>query len=295
MSNLLLYATTVLIWGSTWYAINFQLGVVEPAVSLAYRYAIAAVLSFAVCALLRKRLRFSLRVHGLFLLLGAFLFGFNYLAAYQAQFYISSTLNAIGFSTMIWMNILNARLFFGRRAGRDVYLGAGLGMAGIIVIFLPEVQALSWSDAFLAGLLFSLLGTLFASLGNIASQVVQNREVPVLQANAWGMFYGALLNALLALVQGHAFNWDASSAYAISLLYLAVIGSVVAFACYLTLLGRIGMERAGYAVVMIPVVALAFSVALEGMAVSLNLLVGLMLAVAGNVFILARSGRSVAA
>lgn len=294
MSNLLLYLATVLIWGSTWYAIDFQLGVVDPSVSLAYRYGIAAALSFAVCVLMRRSLRFSLRIHGLFLLLGSFLFGLNYLSAYQAQFYISSALNAIGFSTMIWMNIFSARIFFGRRVGRETWIGASLGMMGIVVIFLPEVQALSWNDRFLVGLFFSLLGTLFASFGNVASQAVQNLRVPVLQANAWGMFYGALLNAVLALARGKEFSFDPNPAYAMSLFYLAIFGSVVAFMCYLTLLGRIGLERAGYAAVMIPAVALALSVLLDGMAVSVNIMVGLALAVAGNVFILARSGRKVA-
>ena len=109
-----------------------------------------------------------------------------------------------------------------------------------------------------------------------------------MQANAWGMLYGALLNGGLALVQGRAFNFDPSPSYTVSLLFLAVFGSVVAFGCYLTLLGRIGLERAGYATVMVPVVALLLSALLEDMELELHVLLGMGLAVAGNVFILAR-------
>ena len=98
MANALLYIATVLIWGSTWYAIQFQLGVVDPSVSLAYRYFIAAAIAFAWCLATGKSLRFESRTHVWFVLLGIFLFGLNYLSAYQAQFYISSALNAIGFS-----------------------------------------------------------------------------------------------------------------------------------------------------------------------------------------------------
>ncbi len=288
MGNILLYAATVLIWGSTWYAIDFQLGVVDPSVSLAYRYAIAAALAIGWCLLTGRSLRFGWGQHRYFLLLGVFLFGLNYLAAYQAQVYITSALNAIGFSSMIWMNIINARLFFGRRATRQMYTGAFLGIAGILIIFLPQIQHVSLTDRILVGMFFSLLGTLSASFGNIAAQKMQFNAVPVMQANAWGMFYGALLNTGLAVLKGKPFIFDPSPAYSLSLVYLAVVGSVIAFGCYLTLLGRIGLERAGYASVMIPVVALGFSVALEGLQVSANLMAGLILAVAGNVIILTR-------
>jgi drug/metabolite transporter (DMT)-like permease len=291
MANLMLYIASVLIWGSTWYAIDFQLGVVDPGVSLAYRFAIAAVLAFVLCMAQRQSLRFDLRTHAYFALLGLFLFGLNYLAAYQAQFYISSALNAIGFSSMIWMNMLNARLFFSRRIGRRTAFGASLGMAGILIIFLPEVSDVSLSDAVLLGLFFSLLGTLLASFGNSLSQAMQGRRLPVMQTNAWGMFYGALLNAGLALVQGKPFNFDPSLPYVLSLAYLAVIGSVVAFACYLTLLGRIGLERAGYVAVLIPVVALGFSALFEGLSVGLNVILGLGIAIAGNVFVLTGGAR----
>ncbi|MEE4185030.1 MAG: EamA family transporter [Gammaproteobacteria bacterium] len=289
MINALLFAGAVLIWGSTWYAIDKQLGVVDPAVSLTYRYAIAAALMFGWCLVRGLPLQFPRRAHAVFALLGLFLFALNYLAAYEAQFYISSALNAIGFSSMLWMNILNARLLLGRRASASVYWGAALGIAGILIIFLPEVQSLALDDRVLLGLGLSLLGALLASLGNIASQAAQGMRLPVVQTNAWGMLYGAVCNALLATGMGKTFNFDPSLDYMLSLLYLAVFGSVVAFSCYLTLLGRVGLERAGYAAVMIPMVALALSVALEGLEVGSHIIAGLAIALAGNVFVLTRS------
>ena len=289
--NLLLYVTTVLIWGSTWYAIDFQLGVVDPGVSLTYRFLLAALLAFGWCAVRRLPLRFDFATHRHFMLLGACLFGLNYLSAYQAQFYISSALNAIGFSSLICMNIVNAWLLFGRRVGWRTLTGAALGITGILIVFLPEVRSVSLEDRLLIGMFFSLLGTLFASFGNLASQVIQDRRIPVVQTNAWGMFYGAVLNGCLAALLGKEFNFDPSPGYVLSLLYLSIMGSAIAFACYLVLLGRIGIERAGYAAVMIPIVALGFSAVLEGMAIGANVIAGLALAVAGNIFILVRSAR----
>lgn len=286
MTNLLLYAITVLIWGSTWYAIEFQLGTVAIEVSLAYRYLIAAALLFAWCGIRRKSLRFDGAAHKYFLLMGCFLFGLNYLAAYAAQIYLTSALNAIGFSAMLWMNIVNARMFLGRRIERRTYLGAILGIVGIAILFWPEIQDVSWTDRVLIGAVFSLSGAYIASLGNIISQSAQQKKIPVMQSNAWGMLYGGILNTAAALVQGKPFIFDSSPDYVISLLFLAVFGSVVAFGSYLTLLGRIGVEKAGYAVIMFPVVAVILSALFEGLELELHIYVGLGLALAGNVAIL---------
>ena len=124
-----------------------------------------------------------------------------------------------------------------------------MGMLGIVIIFWPEVQEVSFTDAVVIGAFFSLLGALIASFGYIASQAAQRTGIPVLQANTWGMFYGALLNGALALLLDKQFVFDSSFSYVSSLMFLAVFGSVVAFAAYLTLLGRVGLERAGYAAV----------------------------------------------
>jgi drug/metabolite transporter (DMT)-like permease len=256
-------------------------------VSLAYRFGIAAALAFAWCVLRRESLRFDAAAHRHFLMMGLFLFGMNYLAAYSAQIYITSALNAIGFSAMIWMNIVNGRIFFGSRIARPTYAGATLGMIGIVIIFWPEVKDVSWSDRILIGAALSLTGALLASFGNMASHAAQQRKIPVMPANAWGMLYGALINAGLAVILDRPFNFDASPGYVISLLFLAIFGSVVAFAAYLTLLGRIGVERVGYAAVMVPVVALVLSALFEGLQIEAHILIGVTLAVAGNVFILA--------
>ncbi len=291
MANLLNFSLTVLIWGANFYAIEFQLGVVPVEVSLAYRYALATAVAFGWCLLQGKSLRFGLAEHRYFVLLGLFLFGFNYELGYHAQTYITSALNAMCFSAMVWMNVVNARVFFGTRITGSTYIGAGMGMTGIVIIFWPEVDGLSLSDGILIGAFFSMLGALLASFGNIASQAAQRQHIPVMQASAWGMFYGTLLNGGLALARGEPFVFDQSFEYISSLLFLAIFGSVVSFACYLTLMGRIGLEKAGYAAVMVPVVALILSALFEGLQLEAHVLTGSALAVAGNIFILTRGAR----
>ena len=151
MSNAVLYVITVLIWGSTWFAIEFQLGVVEPEVSIVYRYGGASILLFGWAWLKGLPLRFDLRAHGWFVVLGLFLFCLNYIMAYRAQIYITSAMSAIAFSTIVWMNILLARVMFGVRPGGRVLVGAAIGILGIVVLFAPRVGQLSWSDEVLFG------------------------------------------------------------------------------------------------------------------------------------------------
>ena len=286
MNNSILYTVTVLIWGSTWLAIEYQLGVVEPEVSIAYRYAVAALVLFVWCRLRGLTLRFTVKDHVYFVLLGLLLFCLNYIFAYRAQVYITSALAAIAFSTMLWMNIILSRVFFGTRVTLHVLAGALLGIVGIVVLFAPQIEAIAVTDAMFFGSILALGGALTASFGNMLSQSAQKRQLPVVETNTWGMFYGAILTGIVALASGHEFNFDATFTYISSLAYLAVFGSVIAFGAYLTLLGRIGAHKAGYVTVMFPVVAVILSVAFEGMQLTGTIVTGTALVLLGNFLIL---------
>jgi drug/metabolite transporter (DMT)-like permease len=286
MSNSLLYVITVLIWGSTWFAIEFQLGVVAPEVSIVYRYAAASILLFAWSRYRGLNLAFGLRQHGWFVLLGLLLFGLNYILAYRAQIYITSALTAIAFSSIVWMNILNARIFFGVRAGRRVLLGSLLGVAGIVTLFMPQIGELTMTDTVFYGSVLAVLGAVVASFGNMVSQGAQKRSLPIIQSNAWGMFYGAILTGIAAIAAGRPFVFEFSVGYVTSLAYLTVFGSIFAFGAYLTLLGRIGAHKAGYTMVMFPVVALVLSMLFEGLKIDATIVLGTFLVLAGNLFVL---------
>jgi drug/metabolite transporter (DMT)-like permease len=286
VTNRFLYVATVLIWGSTWIAIEFQLGTVAPEISVFYRYLLASALLFSWCRYRGLSLRFSGRSHVNFMMLGILLFSLNYIAAYYAQEHITSALTALAFSMVVWMNIVNARIFFGTRAGWRVIAGSILGVTGIAVLFLPQIEHYSTTDMTLYGAALAVLGAFLASLGNMVSQAAQKDGLPIIQSNAWGMLYGAMLTAAIAMWQGKAFVFDTSPEYVVSLLYLTLFGSIAAFGSYLKLLGRIGAHKAGYAMVMFPVVALVISVLFEGLELSKSIVAGVTLVLAGNVFIL---------
>ncbi len=290
MKDFLLYAVTVMIWGSSWLAIKYQLGVVAPGISLLYRIALAAAMLVAFCLMTRRNLRFTLKEHGFIALQGLFLFSTNYFLIYLGSQYLTSGLVAVAFSTVVVMNILLGALLFRMPIRPRVACGAAVGIGGIVLIFWPEVAAFDLARDGSLGLALTIAGTLSASLGMLVSGRNQKHGLPVVQSNAIGMTYGAGLLALAALFSGSSFDFDPSPLYIGSLLFLVVFATVIGFWSYLTLLGRIGADRAAYASVLFPIIALGLSTAFEEFEWTPAAGIGLALVLAGNALVLIRPG-----
>ena len=286
--NLFLYLLTVLIWGTTWIAIKLQLGEVALAASIAYRFALAALVLFAVLLLSGGLQRLDRRTQGLCLAQGLCLFSLNFLCFYTASQWIPSGLIAVVFSTATLWNALNARLFLRQRIAANVLAGGALGLGGLGLLFWPELAGHEASRETLLGLGLSLLGTLCFSAGNLLSSLQQKAGYRPLSTNAWSMAYGALLLLGYCLLSGTPLEIDWSTRYIGSLLYLAIPGSVIGFTAYLTLVGRMGPERAAYCTVLFPLVALNISAMVEGYQWTPPALLGLLLVMLGNVLVFRR-------
>jgi drug/metabolite transporter (DMT)-like permease len=285
--DLFLYVSSVLIWGTTWLAITFQLGVVPVEVSVAYRFALAAILLLGYCTLRRLPMRFPLADHRFMALQGVFLFGLNYLLTYHAERFISSGLTAVGFTAIVFLNIIGARLVFGTPITGPMILGASLGALGIALVFWRDLRGFEASENGALGLGLILGAATISSVGNLlAAWNQKHRGLPIVQSNAFGMAYGALLVSAIAILAGESFQIDPTLSYLASLLYLALFGTAIAFGAYLSLLGRIGAARAGYASVLFPLVALALSTWIEGFVWHLPAIAGMALSLAGNVILL---------
>ncbi|WP_287030752.1 DMT family transporter [Pseudomonas sp. UBA6310] len=283
--NLALYLLTVLIWGTTWIAIKLQMGDVAIAASIAYRFALAALVLFAYLLLRGSLQRLDRRAQLLCVAQGLCLFCVNFLCFYSASQWIPSGLIAVVFSTATLWNALNARVFFGQRIAANVLAGGALGLLGLALLFWPELGGHSASRETLIGLGLALLGTLCFSAGNLLSSLQQKAGLRPLSSNAWGMLYGTLALLAVCLVSGTPLSFDWSTRYVGSLLYLAIPGSVIGFTAYLTLVGRMGPERAAYCTVLFPVVALNISAFVEGYQWTLPALCGLVLVMAGNLLV----------
>jgi drug/metabolite transporter (DMT)-like permease len=282
VNNWVLYSFTVLIWGSTWIGIKYQLGEVAPMVSVAHRFMVSAVLIWIYLLLRGQARSLPLRDHGFVLLQGLFLFCVNYYFVYTSELTLTSGLVAVVFSGIMLLNILNGALFMNLPVRRNVLFGGLLGVAGMVAVFWPELDTLDLEDESFVAVLLCAVGTVSASLGNILALRNQQRNIPVLLCNGYGMAYGALAMYLAAWFFGVPIEMDWQPVYIGSLLYLAVFGSIIAFWAYLTLIGRIGADRAGYANLLYPVVALLISTLVEGYQWTVFAVLGMSLIMFGN-------------
>lgn len=286
MKNVLLYLVAVLIWGSTWFAITFQLTYVPIEWSLVYRFALATTGLMTFCLLSGRQLRFSRKQHLIFFGLGFFLFSSNYYFSYLGVSYITSGLVAVVFSTLPLMNILNGRVFLRRKLEPPVAFASLAGIGGIVLVFWPELSHSANNSHALTGMIIVLVATYLASMGNTIAGAGGSRDLSVLSMNAWGMLYGTGFLVAYSLFQGEPASFDTSTSYILSLVYLAFFGTIVAFTSYLELIKRIGAERAGYISVAFPIVALAISTVFEDYRWSALAAIGMVVVLGGNIFIL---------
>lgn len=290
MTNVLLYIATVMMWGFSWYAIGMQIGVVPLEVSVAYRFGLAALIQFAWCGITGVSLNLSTRQHVNCALLGLMIFGANLVLVYYATARMPSGLVSVVFSLITVINIINGRLFLGRTSPPIVWLAAALGTIGIVLVFSEDVGAMDAGTGALIGAGFAFAGAYVASAGNVFALKVQDCGLTVLQSNAWGMAYGSLIIAAFAFVSGSPFVFEWTAEYVGGLAYLVIFGSIAGFGFYLTLIRRIGPERAGYTAVMFPAVALIVSAWLEDLQITPLMLAGAALILFGNVLVLAPKG-----
>ena len=285
MLNFLLYAAAALIWGSTWLGIKLQLTQVPPVLSVGYRFCLASLILLIYCILRNKRLAFSRRDHLFMAIQGFSLFGLGYCMSYLATSYLTSGLVAVAYSTILMWNILNLRIFMGQAIAWRAFWGGILGLSGICILFWHDLSAFTATRG-LIGLSMALIGAYLSSLGNVVGAHHARTGVPVTQANAYGMAYGGLLTLAIHFGGGGELVMDWSAGYLAPMLYLTVFGSVVAFGCYMLLIGRIGAEYAAYVTLVMPVIALLLSTMFEDFLWTPNAAIGVVIVLIGNLFIL---------
>ncbi len=291
LMNPLLFFVTALIWGSTWLAIQFQLGQVMPLWSLTYRFGGAAIILIAYCFFTNRNLSFNRQQHA-WIALQAFLVYFtNYVLFYMASRYFVSGIVAVIFASIIIWNIINSRLFLKSTIEIKTIIGAIIGLAGLLCIMWAEVTRLENQDFWflLEGIALGVAGTLSASLGQITTMANVRRGLPILQTNALGYAYGSVFMIVAAILLGHPLDFDFSLTYVSSLLYLSLFGTVIAFLCYLTLIDRIGSDKGAYVFILTPIIALLLSSLYEEMPWSFLTVGGIGLVVIGNILVMLRS------
>jgi drug/metabolite transporter (DMT)-like permease len=283
-----LFAVCVLTWGTTWHAITYQIGHTAPDVGVALRFALAGGAIVALCLWRGIPLRFGATDHALFALQGVFMYGVSYICVYEAEQYLPSGLVAVGYSASPLLAGLGAQLLFGVKVSSRFVVGGVLGLAGVALIFWPEFGRAAQGASTGLGAAFTIGAVMLSAVGSLTASRNRSRGVPFWPALGWGMLYGAAAAAVFAMAQGHSFTPPAVLSWWIALLYLSIAGSVLTFACYLTLQDRIGPGPSGAIGVMTPLLALVISVAFEGLRPDVLTVAGAALAVTGNVLMLKR-------
>ena len=254
-----------LIWASTWHVILYQLASGVPVLnSVAWRFAIAALLLFGLARLRSESLRLPMSAHLLMLATGIVQYSGNYYSVYEAERHIPTGLVAVLFSLMVFGNALSGRLFFGQSVTRRFLVSSSGGVFGVVMIFWPEIAATGARPSAALGLGLGLLAVLAACIGNVLTLTLTRRGLALVPVLAWSMGYGAAFLILMSLLSGQGLHFDWRAPYVLSLLYLAVFGSVIAFVLYFKLAQLQGPARAALTGVVIPVIALVISAALEG-------------------------------
>lgn len=291
-ADLGLYAATVLIFSSGWLPLRFQLGVVDPEISLVWRFLAATAFMFGVVLATGKRLSFPKRDHLLFAALGVTLFSLNFVAFYYAGFHLASGLLSVLFSLVAVVIPLLSALATRTWPRPRILMGALLGVAGVVLVFGPVLKETGLGSGMHLGLMAGMAGTLLFSLGSMMSATVGRRGLPQVSANAYSMAYGLLLLLVIALVKGAPFQVEWTPRYLGALAYLIAFPTLAGYAVYLQLIKRIGASRAGYGAVLMPIMALLISSMVEDFHWTWVAGLGIALVLVGNVIVLGAPRRA---
>ena len=288
-STIFLFIATLLCWGPTWYVIKFQLGIVDPMVSVFYRFFLASIIILCFCKLKNFKIKFSLKEHFLIAVLGVLLFNINYVIFYLSTQYLISGFVALCFSSILFMNVINNIIFHRNLPNIMTILGGAIGTLGLIFIFYEEISNFTLSSTTSFGIFLGIIATYFASLGNLVSAYTSKIKLPVVPVTGYGMLYGSLSLFIYLLVKDTPFQFDLSLSYNLSLIYLSIFGSVFGFSLYLTLIKKIGSNDAAYVAIIMPLIALLVSTIFENLIWNLNLVIGATMIILGNILILKKN------
>lgn len=262
---ILIFAILVLIWGSTWTAIRYQLGVEAPGWSIAWRFVAASIAMGIYARVAGVSLRLSRRDVPLLAGVAMTQFVLNFLFVYNAERFITSGLVAMIFALLIVPNAILGRIFLKQRVGRAFLVGTVLAGLGMVLLFQHEIaQAAGGGSAVLLGIGLSLFGILSASVGNLLQASQRASHLHAAQLLFWAMAIGAVANMVIALPMSGPPVFDPRPEYWLATLWLAFVGSALTFPLYLHVMRAIGPARAAYSSVLIPIVAMLFSTLLEG-------------------------------
>lgn len=286
-SSWILFLVPVVIWSTTFYAITFQLNSVTPEpYSVGVRFLVASLIVFIYLLSTKSKVSLSKYDHGLAAVSGVFSYAVSYVLTYVSELAIPSGLVAIAFTLMVFLTPAFARVAYGHAITRTTWVGGSLGVLGVILCFLPGALLQSEGKLALWAVFAMLIAAVASSIAAVVSMKLNERRVPVATYTAWSMAYGGGAAIIYALLFAPPFALETRLSFWLAFVYLAVLGTVITFLCYLELMRREGSARAMYIGVLSPVGALLVSIALEGLRLDALAWAGIGFALAGAFYTL---------
>ena len=279
-------AICALIWGTTWFAITLQLGTVDPVASVVWRFGLAAIVLFAGCLATGRRIRLSRSQHLAALGQGAFVFAISYAFVYASEQRVASAIVAVIFAALAFLNLVLFRVVAGQKAAPIAWAGACLGLLGVAVLSASEIVGARMESAALIGIGFAIIAVTSSTVGNYFAWRGQVAGAAVIPATAWAMAYGTGILGVYGLATGVHWSIELTAAYLGSLLYLSLLGSVVAFVIYFTIARSRGYALASYISALTPPIAMLVSVLFEGASFGWPALAGLALVLSGQALLI---------
>ena len=278
------------IWGSTWLFIKLGLADLPPLTFAGIRFVIACAILFVVIRLRQVELPRARADWILLSISGILSFGLNYGLVFWGEQYISSGLAALLQATLPAFGLVFAHLYLpGERLSWAKIGGVVLGVCGVGVVFSNQL-AIAGSQA-LAGCVALILSAMFAAYSNVLVKKYGKHLDPAILA-AGQMFFGlVLLLAVGVSLEGNPLRFHWSPIALISLLYLAVVGSVIAFLLYYWLVLNMDVTKSMLIALVTPVVAVLLGMIVLDEQIGWRTLAGGAMIMSGIAFIVVRRAK----
>ena len=242
------------IWGSTWLFIKLGLADLPPLTFAGIRFVTACTIILFFILVRRIRLPRARRDWLLLAVTGILSFGLNYGLVFWGEQYISSGLAALLQSTLPAFGLVFAHLHLpSERLSWTRIGGVVLGVLGVGVVFSNQLTV-AGSQA-LAGCVALILSAMFAAYSNVlVKRYGKNLNPAVLSAGQ--MFFGLLLLLGVGIpLEGNPLHFHWTLVAVIAMLYLAIVGSVIAFLLYYWLVLKMDVTKSMLIALVTPVVA----------------------------------------
>ncbi|NGA52326.1 DMT family transporter [Staphylococcus aureus] len=277
--NYLMYLFCMFIWGLNFIAVKIQGDSLPLEVALLYRSLIAFSLFGVMFIFIFKKLKLNNTNWFTIIGFGLCNFTISYLLLYYGTFYSSAAIVTLIFSMKTILTPIFISMVFKRKISNRIYIGGGLGVVSVVVILYPDLNSLT--NEFIIGVAFALLGTIITSIGDVLSLYNSESKVHPVLSNTIGMLSAVIFLLIYTSFKGYRYSFPLELNFWFGLLYLSILASFLAWFFYLKLINNIGAAESGYMVAMFPAIGGIASVIMGETHLSINLVVGIILACMG--------------